>query len=783
MEDGIVDKIIPNIEGNIGGPQVSYEEIGSVLSQADEAMALVRSSSYADNLSNIAYIYNSTESGAFGVFDPNIDRSVKVKIVEEKMRSMGYETDLRDGHLYAWTPGKDASEVREQMEKLYSDLDLKGGLVIGINASKIMDVSRRNLMDLESEFSGDDRYLPIDSKDLDQMIAIHLGSTIVHESVHALGDKGEAGPIAAQNAWIAEVLPKINSMRQSEGRIPLELSGETYTASSRRKLITAQTSGFLDSVLPEILLNKDRGPDPLWHVDREIHDSMETMLSKNTHSPIDGSFITEKELEIDRKDKESRYMIIEDLLEEDRPHPIIVPMKKSAGINSNIGGPFISSPFSVDEMLPRVLDGTGIQDKIDYKEGEDPYWHYRYKPENRHLERDRFGRMTYVYDARIEIIDYDNNYPASWDSLFREDIVVGPWRRMGSVDDSMDRKNRSIAAIRTIGYYKNMVNSGQKNAVRFICDRDISDNVLAMLSDSMTAVFDHGDEKVMWIFSKDVTREKLVEIESAIIEGRDTEMVNEFMGTEDEIKRRISAIIEKAASVSREHGISGVYIVGGFPRVLAGSRDFLDVNDLDFTSGNPGECLKLGGLIASEFNVDASIYHRTMTMSFEVLGIKSDFRGNFVVPGVRELMRSSGIRVTPLNYDIYARDFTVNSLLYDFVENKIYDITGNGLRDLEMKILRTHFDPMEVIPINPLIITRAIIMNMRGFMIDDVLYESMKKLSGKIFDSDISELRLAYECDKIMSYEDGDYMLKEFGLEKLKDISRKAKRENPELFK
>jgi hypothetical protein len=782
MEDSDVDRIIPGIESNIGGPHVSYEEIGAVLSQADEAMELVRSSSYAGNLSNIAYIYNSTESGAFGVFDPNIDRSVKVKIVEEKMKSLGYETDFRDGHLYAWTPGKDASEVRDQMESLYSQLDIKGGLVIGINAAKIMEVSKKNLSDLSTEFSESENYLPIDNSDLDQMIAIHLGSTIVHETVHALGDKGEAGPIAAQNAWIQEVLPQINSARESQGRVPLEMSGGTYMASSSKRLVTSQTAGFLDAVLPEILLNHDRGPDPLWFVKKDVNDSMEAILSKNEHSPVDGNFITEKELEQDRQDQESCRMIIEDLLEEDRPHPIIVPLKKSAGINSNIGGPFISSPFSVDEMIPRVLDGTGIQDKIDYKEGEDPYWHYRYKPENRHLERDRFGRMSYVYDERLSVIDYDNNYAASWDSLFREDIVVGPWRRMGATADSTEKKNNTLSAIRTIGYYKNMVNSGQKNAARFICDEDISDNVLAMLSDSTTAIFDHGDEKVLWIFSKEVSRDKLIEIESAIIEGRDGEMVNDFMGTEEEIKRRINTIIQKAASVSQEHGISGVYIVGGFPRVLAGEGGFMDVNDLDFTSGNPGECLKLGGLIASEFNVDASIYHRTMTMSFEVLGVKSDFRGNFVISGVRELMRKKGIRVTPLNYDIYARDFTVNSLLYDFVENKIYDVTGNGLRDLEMKVIRTHFDPMEVIPINPLVITRAIIMNMRGFKIDDVLYESMKRLSGRIFETDISELRLAYEYDKIISYEDGEYMLKEFGLDRLKDISRKAKRENPELF-
>ncbi len=781
MSETKVDEIVPQIEGNIGTSAVSYEEIGSVLSQADEALNLVRSSSYGKNLTNIAYIYNTTESGAFGVFDPSMDRSIKVKIVEKKMESLGYQTDYNNGQLYAWIPGKDPEEVKNQMENLYSDLDIKGGLVIGINASKIMSVSRQNLDDLRAQSEGGSEYAPIDESDLDQIIAIHLGSTIVHETVHALGDPGEAGPIAAQNAWIAEVISNINSQRAANGRVPLEMSGQTYTASNSLDVKTAQTAGpgFTDFVLPEIMLNQDRGEAP-FVVEKDIHDSMEAILAKNLHNPVDGEFSTELELDRDRQDTESSGMIIEDLLDENRPHPIISLVKKHAGINSNIGGPHISSAFSIDEMLPRVLDGRDIQDEVNYKDGEEPYWHYRYKPENISWKRDPFGRMTYQYDERLRVVDYDNNNPSSWDMLYREDIVTGPWRRMGSTDN--DSKIDLNSALRTIGYYKNMVNHGKRRAVRFICDSDISDRVLEFVSDSKVLTFRHGGDDAIWIWGKDATEGEVIEMESAIIEGRDFEKVNDFMGTADDLRDRIDAVMSKAVAICNEHAIKDVYAVGGFPRTLAGDKDFLDVNDLDFTSGRPDECLKLGGLIASEFNSKASIYHRTMTMSFEVMGIKMDFRGNFVSHDVRDLMRESGIPVTPLNYDVYARDFTVNSLLYDFVQNKVYDVTGRGLEDLDNKVLKTHFDPEKIIPGNPLIITRAIIMNMRGFKIDTALYHAMKKLSGLIFTSDVSEIRLAYEYDKIASYEDGNYMLKEFHLEKLKEVSEKAKRENPELF-
>ena len=73
-------------------------------------------------------------------------------------------------------------------------------------------------------------------------------------------------------------------------------------------------------------------------------------------------------------------------------------------------------------------------------------------------------------------------------------------------------------------------------------------------------------------------------------------------------------------------------------------------------------------------------------------------------------------------------------------------------------------------------------MNMRGYSIDDELYDAMKKLSKTVFNSDVSELRLAYEYDKIAKYEDAEYMLKEFNLQQLKNINQKVRKESPELF-
>jgi len=162
--------------------------------------------------------------------------------------------------------------------------------------------------------------------------------------------------------------------------------------------------------------------------------------------------------------------------------------------------------------------------------------------------------------------------------------------------------------------------------------------------------------------------------------------------------------------------------------------------------------------------------------------MKMDFRGYFSPFDVRPLLRKYNIPATPLNFDVYVRDFTVNSLLYSFDDNKIYDVTGQGVKDVKRKLVRTFFPPEEVIPYNPLTITRAIVMGLRGWTIDSDLSHVMKHHSDVVFSGQVSDERLAYEYEKIAGYEKGDEALKEYGLEKLKKIRDRVKAENPELF-
>jgi tRNA nucleotidyltransferase/poly(A) polymerase len=122
-------------------------------------------------------------------------------------------------------------------------------------------------------------------------------------------------------------------------------------------------------------------------------------------------------------------------------------------------------------------------------------------------------------------------------------------------------------------------------------------------------------------------------------------------------------IIEAVRNICKEYGVNDIYLVGGYPRDLVlGSSPV----DLDFSGAWPNQCVKVGGLTAERLGVgDTDFYHRTMTLSFEYKGVKVDFRGNYTPLEIRKNLREKGIKTTPLNIDIYNRDFTINMFIYE----------------------------------------------------------------------------------------------------------------------
>lgn len=818
--DPVVEKfkqIVPQINENIGTPSVDYRELRGSFSNVDQAIRYVQR--YAPQLlNNIAYIYNYSGDGSFGVFEPSLNASIHVERVRQEMESLGYETDYRKDEntgvskLYAYSPVKDAEEVKQEMERIYREKVRDGGVAIGINVPAIVQSSREmfdSIKDINpNEIQLDDLTARIVGEGAQEQEAYGVQFNIVSK---ALGDvfttKAEffsVEDIAA--AQIASIIAHegVHALQAREG------SGRGWY----RKAQGANAGIPFQWVLVEPLLRRHQQEwEELSPVDKDPNDSIEIMLNKNTHNGGPPSQATETLLE-DKDhivDEDEKPQTLEQLLVEKRVFPLIIPIparaasshiSKEAAMNSNLGGPYINikSWFSIEDALERVIPGWDIGDygglaldlKGDDISPEGLYWRkLRYNPmfHRSSLGKDRFGRPTYNYEAAIHM-DFQRNNPQTWDQAFRENPFIAPWNRAAQtqVPDDLgseeDYRNSVIRALRRLGYYKHLVKVGKRPATRLIVEGNLLQEVIRSLSDVNYIVFDLGTEKAIWFYGDNVDPDKIPQMEANIALHQNMDEVNQFVGLAGEIKDRINYILEKCRILSKQYGLHDVYIVGGFPRTLASTKDMLEINDLDFSSSLDSNALKLGWLLATDLGItEMATRHRTMTISFEYEGIGMDFRGSFVPVPATQLMHKHGIEATPLNYDIYARDFTVNSLVYSFETNKIYDISGRGLHDLSQRVLRTHFPPEIVVEYNPLIITRAIIFNLRGFKMDPELSRVIKDSRDLLFSGQYSDKRLSYEFLKIEGYgEDGEYMIREYGLERLREITERLKREQPELF-
>jgi len=242
------------------------------------------------------------------------------------------------------------------------------------------------------------------------------------------------------------------------------------------------------------------------------------------------------------------------------------------------------------------------------------------------------------------------------------------------------------------------------------------------------------------------------------------------MSSEYKFKR----IVGKVGNVAKTYGIKNSYVVGGYPRaIVMGSVDN-DVHDLDFASAWPGEAVKLGSMALSEMGGEAAeIYHRTGTIKFSYQEVDLEFQGVLGdlsdLQSTRGQMEKYGIDITPLNLNIYSRDFTINTLIQDLDSKDLYDITGFGTKDIYHGIIRTPIDPEASISHSPLIILRAMRFSLRyDFTIDRKLRSAMKKFSYLLLKR-ISPERLQLEILKMLreDYDGTMHLIKEFGAEEI----------------
>jgi len=208
-----------------------------------------------------------------------------------------------------------------------------------------------------------------------------------------------------------------------------------------------------------------------------------------------------------------------------------------------------------------------------------------------------------------------------------------------------------------------------------------------------------------------------------------------------------------------------IYLIGGAVRDQIMGKP---VDDLDFVvEGDINSGLEFAEWLCKKWNVykegsNPVIFPKYGTANMHYNNIKLEFvapRKEKYTPGSRKPIVTGGV----LMDDAMRRDLTINSLMRNISNDKIVDLTGKGLSDIQKGIIRTPADPEIIFKDDPLRMLRVIRFAVKyGFNFTDGILESIKKRANWI--TSISQERIREELNKILVSNKPDW-----GFELLRD--------------
>lgn len=196
-------------------------------------------------------------------------------------------------------------------------------------------------------------------------------------------------------------------------------------------------------------------------------------------------------------------------------------------------------------------------------------------------------------------------------------------------------------------------------------------------------------------------------------------------------------LYEQILNICKTNFISKPYVVGGVPRDMSlGVANKFE--DIDLTT-NHSDVARLAITMAYTFDELFKLFpDGHVAVYFDKYTL--DFSSNFISKKVVEYIRKElGIKDESF-YEVYSRDFTMNTLHMDIETKEITDPTGLALKDLEAKIIKTCVPPEITISDDPKRAFRAINFAARfDFEIDPELIAFVKenrnnfKIDGSLF--------------------------------------------------
>jgi len=794
------DNVPDYLGGMVGSSMVDASQLKSSFGRTDEAIQLVNQFN-PSLLSNVAIIFNFSKGGAYGVYLPKLDRDIKLKALKKNLEGNGYTVEVnQDGSFTAYHEQRTPDEINNDITNGYADLEREGGSAFGININSILQASRQDA--IESDHP--------DPNSWEWITLLHLGGTLVHEATHAKGHHDESPAESAEDTFTAWALPIINEKYQQrmmandqeELYAPLIIgNGKRYASSKMEK--TAQ-------YIPQQLLNAPRGSDlagrfPMhlqrgsgpgtgpWSMifENKADSLVEKMLSRQYMSmiPVDlnqdkdiiedqlrkmtrdddltnGDYLTEEWLAKDYDNDSIDYKLIEELLEEGRPYPLLEPIKKAS--------------------LKKLATIFGWMNNLDISMPE-RVWPWS-EDEREMKEREEQIRSQPRYNPEYDIKGFYYRWieprfsPELWTNMTRNRSGVHPARRFAQTIEVDETLNLVFSVLENIA---SKILNKDILATRLVCSDDIAGLICDFFDEVDCNISLFRDPKqqdfmAIWFSCNDVDTNDLEKIENILSKSEVSESEESFIENILQIRKcktkAIKEVFCAAKEICEKYNIDDFYAVGGYVRNMVMGEDIAEINDIDFSCSFPDQCLKVGGLIAEKLGIsNPEFYHRTMTLTFTYKGIKIDFKGKFVPSEIRELMRKKDIKITPFNIDIYNRDFTMNMLVYDIKSSKVYDPTGMGYNDLKNGVIRTFFEPSSIVVKNPYVMLRAMRFKAEyDFSIDPDLERAIIENGHSLLEVswDVTLNKIICEREKVKQYgiDKAIKIFEEYGVGELEDL-------------
>lgn len=198
---------------------------------------------------------------------------------------------------------------------------------------------------------------------------------------------------------------------------------------------------------------------------------------------------------------------------------------------------------------------------------------------------------------------------------------------------------------------------------------------------------------------------------------------------------------------------SPVFICGGMCRdkVL---KQLDKVEDLDLTTGDQSIhylAKEVSIALAKKYNITTKVGDDGHS-SIYLNNFKLDFSSNFNTPNIDEILKNMKIKnPTPMEKELYSRDFTCNALLMTLDLKTIIDPTNRGVNDIQEKMIRTCLAPEITLTSNKNRVVRAIYLAAKlDFDVDVNIINWVRKHPTSIRLS--SDKALSEKLNKAMSY-------------------------------